>query len=318
VRDRIRRLRRTWWGKALILGVAGLILLGGASYAAAKSTEGNRFCGTACHEMLPYFHTWEASKHAKVDCVRCHIPPGVWNLAKTKFFALREVYVHFMGAGNKPIAVTRQIPNAVCAECHPAGGPPKTIRLYTSTFSHSGHASVPRCVDCHAQLVHAPIAGRPSIPAQSMTECFTCHHSGAQPSSCAYCHTAPHPDRGSCQDCHNMKTWTPGNFHHPVPLVAAHATILCEQCHTKASGSSMGFPAGCVNCHGNHHQDARLTLCAKCHTTTHFVPSTFVHKQVGPHVPAGEQPLPCAACHQRSFATATCSCHGGNPPTGGG
>ncbi|MGZ4136783.1 MAG: NapC/NirT family cytochrome c [Actinomycetota bacterium] len=315
--DRVRRVWHTLWGRVLVVGMALVVLLAGASYAAAKSTESNRFCGTACHEMLPYDHTWAASKHASVDCVTCHIPPGLWSLAKTKFFALREVYVHVLGAGNKPIVVTRQIPNVVCVECHPAGRLAQPIKLFTTSFSHAGHRKVPLCVDCHAQLVHTPIPGQATIPVQSMTACFRCHNAGGQPSACSYCHSAPHPDRGPCQNCHNLKTWVPGAFHHPVPLVAAHATILCEQCHTQASGSNMGFAAGCVNCHGNHHHDPRLTECAKCHTTTHFVPSTFVHKQVGPHVPAGEQPLPCVACHQKSFATATCSCHGGNPPTGG-
>ena len=87
---------------------------------------------------------------------------------------------------------------------------------------------------------------------------------------------------------------------------------------TSATTNNMGTADGCINCHGNHHNDPRLTLCGNCHTTTHFIPSTFVHPQEGPHVPKGEQPLPCVACHQTTFSQSYCSCHGGKPPTGGG
>jgi nitrate/TMAO reductase-like tetraheme cytochrome c subunit len=314
---KVRSLWRTTKGKILIVGVAGLLVLAGAALTAAKATESNRFCGYDCHEMVPYARTWEASKHDTVDCVQCHIPPGVWNFVKTKFFALREVYVHFMGQVKAPIQVTRHISNEVCQGCHPSGDLHEPVRLYTTSFSHDGHAEVPMCIDCHAQVVHHPLAGTAFIPPRSMTACFVCHDGAQQPNDCSYCHEAPHPDRGPCQDCHGLTSWGPKGFDHPVPLTGKHAQILCEQCHTSGVGTSIGAADGCVDCHGNHHGDPSMTLCADCHTTTHFVPSTFVHPQEGPHVPSGEEPLPCQACHTKNLATASCSCHGGNPPTGG-
>jgi nitrate/TMAO reductase-like tetraheme cytochrome c subunit len=318
VADKVRRLWSTLWGKLLVVAMVGGVLFLGAAFVAAKATESNRFCGYDCHEMVPYAQTWQNSKHADVNCVTCHIPPGLWNLAKTKFFAMRELYVHFIGQIPKPIMVTRKIPNSVCESCHPANGITDPIQLLNSTFSHSGHSKVSACVDCHSDLVHYPIPGKTYVPVQSMTACFTCHDGKQQPNNCDYCHKAPHPPRGQCQDCHNMQTWVPGPFHHPVPLTGPHATILCEQCHTSSAAANMGPADGCVNCHGNHHNSNLMTVCSDCHTTTHFVPSTFVHKQVGPHVPAGDQPLPCTACHTTTFAQSSCSCHGGNPPTGGG
>ncbi len=315
---RLRTLWESLWGKVLLaLGLA-VILVVGSMLVAAKATESNRFCGYDCHEMLPYAQTWEASKHDTVDCVRCHIPPGIWNFMKTKFFALRELEVHFLGQVKAPIAVTRSIPDPVCEECHPPADLQEPVQLVTASFSHPSHTKGAACIACHAQVVHHPIPGVTYIPPRSMTACFDCHDGKQEPNGCSYCHSAPHPNRGPCTDCHNLETWVPGPFHHPVPLTGPHATILCESCHTSGTGKTMGPADGCVNCHGNHHNDPRLTLCADCHTTTHFVPSTFVHKQVGPHVPAGDEPLQCAACHTKTFATATCSCHGGNPPTGGG
>jgi nitrate/TMAO reductase-like tetraheme cytochrome c subunit len=311
---RVRRLWQTTGGKLLIFGVAGGVILLGAMFTAAKATESNKFCGQDCHEMLPYNQTWEASKHNQVDCVTCHIPPGAWNFVKTKFFALREVWVHFTGGVKAPIQVTRQIPNVVCEECHPTDKIKDPIQLVTSSFSHKGHSDVPACIDCHSQVTHRSVPGQAYIPPQSMTSCFTCHNGKGQPNDCSYCHSAPHPDRGPCQDCHNMQTWVPGKFKHPVPLTGPHAQALCEECHTQSTSSGMGAPDGCVNCHGNHHNDPSMTLCYQCHTTTHFVPSTFVHQQVGEHVPRGEVPLACNACHQTTFAEATCSCHGVTTP----
>ena len=115
---KVGRLWRTRRGRVLIVGCAAIVVLLGATFAAAKATESNKFCGSDCHEMLPYNQTWEASAHADVNCVECHIPPGAWNFAKTKFFAMREVYVHVMGQVAAPIQVTRQIPNEVCVNCH--------------------------------------------------------------------------------------------------------------------------------------------------------------------------------------------------------
>jgi hypothetical protein len=95
-------------------------------------------------------------------------------------------------------------------------------------------------------------------------------------------------------------------FAHPVALGKAHQEIACERCHTKAGGTIMGFPEGCVACHGNHHRD-KSTLCARCHLTTRFLPATFTHPRKDclrchkrPHPDRG----PCLLCHtQQSWAS---------------
>ena len=318
------RIRRVWkrsvWGKLGVLACFGFVGLMAATAIGVKLTEGNRFCGYACHEMVPYAQSWQDSKHSQVDCVTCHIPPGLGNLAIAKMRGLHEVQVHFLGTVPNPIKSTRPVENAICEGCHDATQLSQPVQLQTATFNHKTHEppQVAHCDDCHAQVVHSSIPGVTFVPPQSMTACFTCHDGKAQPNACSYCHTAPHSNRGACQDCHNLKSWVPGNFHHPVPLIGPHATILCEQCHTSSTAGSMGPADGCVNCHGDHHNSTLLLTCSKCHTTTHFTPSTFVHKQVGPHVPRGDQPLQCSDCHTQTLATATCSCHGGKPPKGGG
>ena len=308
-----------WWKRLAIVAVVLVVLLIGGSALAAKFTENNKFCGTDCHEMWPYRDTWAVSTHKSVDCVKCHIPPGPINFLKTKFFASREVWVHFTGLSAKPITVTRHIPNSACDRggCHTSAQTSKTISLGTPapvTFQHgsSGHAKQ-LCVACHAVLVHLGAPGLTAAPANSMPSCFTCHPDGTK--NCSYCHKPPHANRGPCQDCHNLGAWTGGkNFAHPQPLVGAHAALSCTQCHTKGTAVK---PDGCINCHGDHHNG--LPNCVDCHKIAGWLPSTFVHPQEGEHIPRGEVPLQCNDCHTAGFGQpASCPCHGGNPPSGGG
>ena len=308
-----------WWKRLAIVAVVLVVLLIGGSALAAKFTENNKFCRTDCHEMWPYRDTWAVSTHKSVDCVKCHIPPGPINFLKTKFFASREVWVHFTGLPTKPITVTRHIPNSACDRggCHTSAQTTKTISLGTPapvTFQHgsSGHAKQ-LCIACHSGLVHLGAPGVTAAPANSMPSCFTCHPDGTK--NCSYCHKPPHANRGPCQDCHNLGAWTGGkNFAHPQPLVGAHAALSCTQCHTKGTAIK---PDGCINCHGDHHNG--LPNCVDCHKITGWLPSTFVHPQEGEHIPRGEVPLQCNDCHTAGFGQpATCPCHGGNPPSGGG
>ena len=330
---RVKAFWKRWWGKVIVILAALLILGVAASLVAAKYTESNTFCGHSCHEMNVYATTWAASTHMHVNCVTCHIAPGPVSFLKAKLSGLREVWVHVTGQVKAPIAVTRKIPNSACTRsgCHPSGSLNDHITLAAGlttgtgvpapsaaagapgTFSHKGHTKVPHCIDCHSQLVHFPIPGQAYVPTNSMTACFACHTDG--PKNCTYCHQGPHPQRGPCQDCHNLWGWQGGkNFQHPQPLVGAHATLICEQCHTQGVAVK---PDGCVSCHGDQHNG--LKNCVDCHVLAAWVPSTFKHPQEGPHVPRGDEPLPCNACHRTGFGQpASCPCHGGNPPTGGG
>ena len=304
--------------KLLIVLAVVLVVLVSASAVAARFTESNKFCGTDCHEMWPYRDTWEKSTHKNTDCVQCHIPPGAVNFAVTKLYASREVWVHFTGQVKAPIKVTRHIPNCACMRsgCHTSADIEKTLSLGKPApvkleHQSEGHAKQ-LCIACHAALVHEGAPGVDAPPANSMASCFSCHTDGTK--DCTYCHTAPHEDRGPCTDCHGLGSWGQGkDFTHPGgPLVGKHGQVSCETCHTKGVSAK---PDGCVTCHGDEHNG--LSQCVDCHSIEGWTPTTFVHPQEGPHVPAGDEPLQCNACHQGGFGQKPgCPCHGGNPPTG--
>lgn len=52
-----------------------------------------------CHEMRPYYQSWQHSAHRSVECAQCHIPSGTVGLLLSKIGALREVYVRIAGEG---------------------------------------------------------------------------------------------------------------------------------------------------------------------------------------------------------------------------
>ena len=309
-----------WWAKVLVVvGVLAVLFIGGSALA-AKFTESNKFCGTDCHEMWPYRDTWAKSTHKSAECVKCHIAPGPVNFALTKMYASREVWVHFTGVSKAPIRVTRHIPNSACdrSGCHTAAQTSKTLKLGAPapvTFQHGSAGHVKQlCIACHAAVVHKGAPGVTAPPARSMPSCFSCHNDGTK--NCSYCHKPPHADRGPCAGCHNINGWSGGkNGAHPGgTLTGKHAQITCETCHTKGTNVK---PDGCISCHGDHHNG--LTTCVDCHSLAAFVPSTYQHPQEGPHVPNGDEKLQCNACHASGFGQkATCPCHGGSPPTGGG
>ena len=324
-RRRLRRLRRL----AIVLAIV-FVLFVAASFGAAAYTERSSFCEHACHEMEPYATTWEHSAHKDVSCVTCHIRPGAVQFIKAKTAALREVWVHFTGGGDAPIAVTRHVPNATCASrgCHPAGTVTDPVVLHAVSsatptpvasassspapaasgsappvpFSHKQHTHVPLCIDCHARVVHTSVPGKPYIDPATMAYCVRCHDGKQASGACQTCHQAPHAQRGPCTDCHALGSWA-STFSHPAPLGPQHQKVVCEKCHSKAAPAAIGYPAGCVSCHEKQHKTVKTTLCAKCHLPTHWKPSTFKHPQSGcetchtrPHPDRGD----CLRCHTTS------------------
>jgi nitrate/TMAO reductase-like tetraheme cytochrome c subunit len=310
-----RRRRRRW---IIGLSIAGaiIVLLIVASFVTAHYTSKSSFCNT-CHEMHPYYNSWLDSVHATptAECRQCHIPPGPIPYIKTKLFSFREIWVHVTGSPTPPLAVTREIPNSNCLECH---NPPTDPELPTVTFSHETHSGLD-CISCHVRLVHRTVNPPYYENPAAMKSCLQCHNGSIAPGRCSTCHTPPHEPRGECSDCHSTVGWANVDFKHPFPLTGGHATLACTDCHVSKPGVEnipgtdlpKADPA-CVSCHGDHHNG--LPDCAKCHTPESWQQTTFAHPPVGEHIPAGERPLDCSACHPSGYAAASCTpCHSGTP-----
>jgi nitrate/TMAO reductase-like tetraheme cytochrome c subunit len=200
-----RKKRRRRWVMALSIVAGVIVILIIAAFVTAHYTSASSFCDT-CHEMDPYYTSWQHSTHASAECRDCHIPPGFIPYIETKLGSFREIWVHISGKPEAPLAVTREIPNSSCLRCH--SDPPQDPSLPTVTFSHAGHAGID-CISCHVRLVHRTVNPPEYVDPAAMSSCLECHNGSIAPDNCSYCHTAPHEARGECSSCHTQAGWTP-------------------------------------------------------------------------------------------------------------
>jgi nitrate/TMAO reductase-like tetraheme cytochrome c subunit len=293
-----RRLRRRWI--ALIVVASVIVLLVIAAFITAHYTSRSAFCDT-CHEMEPYYASWQTSSHATAECIECHIPPGFVAYVQTKLFSFREIWVHITGADEAPLAATRDIPNGSCFRCHDT---PADLLIARTPFAHNDHTAY-FCISCHTRLVHRDVNPPYYKSPGAMASCLECHDGKIAPSDCTTCHPVGHEPRGECSVCHNTEGWT--GITHQFPITGGHADLGCTDCHVDKPGVAMipgiqlpvADPA-CVSCHGDQHGQG-LTDCARCHTPDGWIPANFTHTPESDcstcHTPQHEAVGQCSACH---------------------
>ena len=109
------------------------------SYKAYEFTDSVQFCGQLCHTVMhPEFTAYQASPHARVACVDCHVGSGANWYVKSKLSGLRQVYYTALGTYPRPIPTPvqnlRPAPQT-CEQCH---WPKKFWGAQLKTFTHYG------------------------------------------------------------------------------------------------------------------------------------------------------------------------------------
>lgn len=109
-------------------------------YRAYEYTESVTFCGQACHSVMkPEFVAYNASPHARVRCVDCHVGGGPGAYVSAKFNGMRQLYGVVTGDFSRPIhtPVANMRPaNETCAKCH---WPEKFHGEKLKVFRHYGY-----------------------------------------------------------------------------------------------------------------------------------------------------------------------------------
>lgn len=259
-----------------------------------KATSQPTFC-RSCHIMEPYFRSWETSSHKQVQCIKCHIPPGVAGTIRGKFVAASMLVNYATGVykRSKPFA---EIDDINCMyKCHDNRKQPGVV-LYKEgiKFDHSKHLTKEvrnkqlRCTSCHGQIVQG------SHIKVTETTCFLCHFKGrnlinplnltandstnSQPTSemfglgwktnCTKCHSAPVAEKDK-----------------PLPKYD-HTSVLaqkvqCQQCHGDMKAGDGEVPhERCNTCHASQEHLNR------------YNETVFIHKQ---HVT--DRKVDCLNCH---------------------
>lgn len=92
------------------------------SYRAYEYTESVTFCGQACHvPMKPEFTAYQASPHAKIRCVECHVGGGAQAYVKAKFNGMHQLWGVVSGHYNRPIVspvANMREATETCQKCH--------------------------------------------------------------------------------------------------------------------------------------------------------------------------------------------------------
>jgi len=106
------------------------------------------------------------------------------------------------------------------------------------------------------------------------------------------------------------------------PLIGAHATLQCDDCHRGAATSVfVGLSTACVSCHQRDFQQAATlnhvaanlpVTCETCHTMDQWLGAKFDHTQFARFSLTGvHAQLPCSACHVGNrFQGTPAECYG--------
>ena len=108
------------------------------------------------------------------------------------------------------------------------------------------------------------------------------------------------------------------------PLLGAHTSLQCAQCHINGNYNLTAANTTCVSCHlkdyqgttnPNHVQSNFPQTCQQCHNNTDWGNATFDHSTTGFPLTGAHTSLQCTQCHVNgnynlTAANTTCiSCH---------
>ncbi|WP_316570443.1 NapC/NirT family cytochrome c [Neobacillus sp. YIM B06451] len=237
------RFRNTFF-KIATLTLLFLVLFFTIGFVGLETSSSSEFC-SSCHEMKPEYYTWKASSHGEVDCVNCHIEPGVENLAKAKGNGLVELYKKQTQTYTAPIRMPKDIPDKSCERCH---------NVYKRDVTPSGDLIIPHdkhknegieCIQCHSGVAHAKIADR-KITYKTDYLKWNEHQGKSIMSDTKY--TKPQMD--TCMECHKARKA-------PLECTACHQSSMVPENH-KTSEFKLGG-------HGKI-KPSDLQTCDKCHS----------------------------------------------------
>ncbi|WP_409272294.1 NapC/NirT family cytochrome c [Neobacillus sp. SCS-31] len=332
------RFRNTFF-KIATLTLLFLVLFFTIGFVGLETSSSSEFC-SSCHEMKPEYYTWKASSHGEVDCVNCHIEPGVENLAKAKGNGLVELYKKQTQTYTAPIRMPKDIPDKSCERCH---------NVYKRDVTPSGDLIIPHdkhknegieCIQCHSGVAHAKIADRKmtfktdyakwdesvgksamedvSWTKPDMDTCMSCHESREITLECAACHTS-----GMYPESHKKADFKTSNH----GTLAKKDLSTCNNCHKYMSKDEIkGFeeaPAHTQYLNKGSTANSKIkpqdyaktnTYCRDCHSKK---PESHKRGFVSKHGDyAKSNETRCLACHDyqktgtHRITNTTCnSCH---------
>jgi nitrate/TMAO reductase-like tetraheme cytochrome c subunit len=267
-----------------VLGAAGTV--GFLEYSAQPG-----FCDN-CHNMVPYYESWQSSSHNMVPCIQCHYAPGIKAEAMGKVQAANQVVKYLTRTfSEKPWA---EIEDAACTRegCH-IEQRLGVVSFQGVRFDHAQHLGELRrgkdlrCTSCHSQIVQG-------------------EHLTVTPTTCNLCHFKDRPvgqPLGGCLGCHP----SPSNLEYEGVLIdheqVVRDRVSCSKCHSDvAEGDGAAEEQRCWACHNLPERLEAFdnpTLLHSVHIAEHNIECQLCHTSIQHKVVALEETLEldCSGCH---------------------
>ncbi|MCP4257236.1 MAG: hypothetical protein GY774_06875 [Planctomycetes bacterium] len=275
----------SWKVKILLLVVAVLVVTSGAIVV----SEQPGFCNS-CHIMNTYYDNWQTSVHNEVNCLECHLQPGLMGHVKGKINGLSQAIDCLVGrVGTKPSATILD-ESCLRSECHSTEELiTKNIDFNSIKFTHKNHMNkVVDGINTTCGICHSHFEGDEHFSVNKEV-CFTCHflrnpdtNEKLVNTSCTSCHEVPDKviQRGLVSINHSE-------------FVSYNAS--CEDsCHKKEiQMTSKIDDRVCLNCH-NFTDAENILLAAKreSEATKYTGDSVELHK-----AHSKGHKVECFACH---------------------
>jgi hypothetical protein len=272
----------------VVFAILPFILVAG--YAGIQMSESPAFCGNVCHNMKPFYESYENSAHKGIRCGECHNEPGFIGSAKAHIVgAINESVLYFSGNyGKEPLVCDISNRSCLREECHKIERLQEKVFLYEGIpFSHKIHSGefahniILKCVSCHAtdSIVHMSL---------DFSTCYLCHTNGVV--------TAEEPQK--CLACHEGTLEDIATYDHSGILKSG---IACSKCHTREHEPTSVAQERCDLCH--HVQEEKKEEFSpeklhKIHTFDHAVECILCHNEIIHEYEAAFSGN-CLDCHQK-------------------
>jgi len=279
--------------KILLVVVAATVFASGMIVV----SEQPGFCNS-CHIMNRYYDSWKTSAHSEVNCLDCHLRPGLMGHVKGKINGFAQAVSCIVGrVGTKPNAAVLDV-SCLRSECHQANElAEEEINFHGVKFSHKNHIQKEvggitiSCGTCHSHFEgdeHFSV---------NRDACFTCHFVKGSDSEAKLVQT-------TCLSCHEP----PNKVIKRGMVTVNHTEFVsynasCEEsCHKgQVEKESQVADSVCLNCHDfDRTEHADTTEIHKIHTSGEKVECFACHGRIL-HGPTKDAPLAvmmdCKSCH---------------------
>ena len=176
----LNKIGLTNWRRRILALLIAMPLFGVTS---VEVTSQSWFCNS-CHIMNPYYDSWKHGAHKDVECVKCHISPGLENFLEAKFNGLGQVVDDVLHRTSmKPSASVSELA-CLRSGCHDLGKVTATTKTTGKfLFRHDKHLNLEYAgIKMACTVCHSHVKGDEHFEVNTNV-CVTCHLMQTDPSS---------------------------------------------------------------------------------------------------------------------------------------